>query len=82
VVEHQAARAVPQPTDNMQLWKLPLSCGERGKLNGGDDRRQKGIPITDFFNTHNLWLLKNSRTGKSPKKLCDRNSYERGTPFC
>jgi subtilase family serine protease len=28
------------------------------------------------------WLLKNSLTGKSPKKLCDRKPCERRSPFC
>jgi hypothetical protein len=40
------------------------------------------IPVGQFLNERNgLWLLKNSLTGKWPKKLCIRKPYKRLSPF-
>ena len=46
-----AASADPQHP----LWKPPLSEGEKRELGCRDQRRRKGIPITEFFNSHGIF---------------------------
>src|SRR2546428_13996846 len=54
--EHQAASAVPQPTDNTYYGSCHLAEVKKEKLDGSDNRSQKYIPITDCVNSH-VWVL-------------------------
>jgi hypothetical protein len=63
--EHQAASAVPQPTDNTYYGRCLIAEG-RGKLDGSDNRGQEFTPITDFFNTHALITSTILQSGAHP----------------
>jgi hypothetical protein len=50
--KHQATGAIPQPTNNPGSASHRLGKLREEKLGSGDNRSQRDVPITDFFNTH------------------------------